>query len=128
MPWKILVTARTLDAVGQDAIAALRAAGCELTFPPKPGPYPAAALPALLAGHDACFATTDSFTAAVLDSPEARGLKCISRWGVGYDAVDIPAATRNGVVVAFTPGLLDEAVADFAFTLLLAIARRVHVG
>jgi len=126
MAWKILVTARTLDAVGQEAVAALCAAGCELTS--RPGPHPAETLLPLLEGHDACYASTDKFTAAVLDSPQASQLKCISRWGVGFDSIDIGAATRNGVVVTYTPGMLDEAVADFAFALLLSMARRLHVG
>jgi phosphoglycerate dehydrogenase-like enzyme len=56
----------------------------------------------------------------------AKSLKLISRWGVGYDAINIPAATQNGVVVAYCPGFLNEAVADYAFALLLAVARRVH--
>ena len=70
----------------------------------------------------------DQFTSAVLSSPEAAQLKIISRWGVGYDAIDIPAATGHGIVVAYTPGLLNETVADFAFALLLSVARRVHIG
>jgi phosphoglycerate dehydrogenase-like enzyme len=126
MAWKILLTARTLDAVGQHAVSALRSAGCELVS--KVGPHRAEALPALLAGCDAVLATTDLYTAAVLDSPEASNLKCISRWGVGYDAIDVAAATRNGIVVTYTPGMLDEAVADFTFALLFGIARRIHVG
>src|SRR2546422_8119030 len=70
----------------------------------------------------------DKFTKAVLTSPAAKDLKIISRWGVGYDAIDVPAASRQGIVVAYTPGLLNETVADFAFALLLALARRVHIG
>jgi glyoxylate reductase len=128
MAWKVLITARTLTEVGQEATALLRAAGCELTIPARFGPYPAQELQPLLAGHDVVFASMDKFTAAVLSSPEASALKLISRWGVGYDAIDIPAATGQGVVVAYTPGLLNETVADFAFALLLCIARRVHIG
>ena len=124
--WKILVTARTLDVVGQEAVARLRAAGCELTL--KPGPHKPEALLPLLSGHDAVFATTDNYTAAVLGASEAARVKCISRWGVGYDAIDVAAATRHGIVIAYTPGVLDEAVADFTFALLFAIARRIHVG
>ncbi len=82
----------------------------------------------MLKGHDAVFASMDKYTAAVLGSPEASRLKIISRWGVGYDAIDIGAATARGVVVAYTPGLLNETVADFAFALLLSAARKVHVG
>jgi phosphoglycerate dehydrogenase-like enzyme len=58
----------------------------------------------------------------------AARLKIISRWGVGYDSIDLAAATKTGIVVTYTPGLLDDAVADYTFALLLALARRVHEG
>ena len=128
MSWKVLVTARTMNEVGASALQLLRDAGCELVIPPKPGPCPADELLKLLPGIDAVLASTDKFTEEVLCSPSSVGLKIISRWGVGYDAIDVPAATRAGVVLAYTPGLLDETVADFAFSLLLALARRVHLG
>jgi len=82
----------------------------------------------LLPDMDAVLASMDKFTDAVVTSSAGSGLKIISRWGVGYDAIDVPAATRAGIVIAYTPGLLDETVADFAFALLLALARRVHLG
>ena len=128
MSWKVLITARTLNEVGHSALALLRDAGCELTLPPRFGPYRAEELSPLLRDHQAVLASMDQFTAGVLASPEAAQLKIISRWGVGYDAVDIPAATAQGIVVAYTPGLLSETVADFAFGLLLSLARRVHIG
>jgi len=126
--WKVLITARTLDEVGQQAVAILKNAGCELVIPPKYGPHPADTLLKLLPGNNAVFASMDKFTAEVLASEAARNLKVISRWGVGYDAIDVPAATKNGIVVAYTPGLLNETVADCAFALLLSIARRIHLG
>jgi phosphoglycerate dehydrogenase-like enzyme len=128
MSWKVLITARTMNEVGQQALKSLRDAGCELMIPPKPGPYPADQLAPLLPGMDAVLASMDKFTAAVLSSPEASKLKIVSRWGVGYDAIDVPAATRAGIVIGYTPGLLNETVADFAFALLLSLARSVHVG
>jgi phosphoglycerate dehydrogenase-like enzyme len=64
----------------------------------------------------------------VLQSPTATRLKLISRWGVGYDSIDVLTATKLGIVVTYTPGLLDDAVADYTFALLLALARRVHEG
>lgn len=128
MSWKVLITARTLDEVGQQAVAMLKKAGCELVIPPKYGPHPAETLLKLLPGNDAVFASMDKFTADVLGSEAARGLKLISRWGVGYDAIDVSAATKNGIVIAYTPGLLNETVADCAFALLLSIARRIHLG
>jgi phosphoglycerate dehydrogenase-like enzyme len=128
MSWKVLTTARTLDEVGQSALELLRMEGCGIITPPRPGPLPADELLKVLPGADAVLASMDKFTAEVLASPAAKQLKIVSRWGVGFDAIDVPAATREGVVIAYTPGLLNETVADFAFALLLAVARRVHVG
>lgn len=53
------------------------------------------------------------------------GLRIVAAVGAGYDNIDVAAATRHGVVVTNTPGLLDEAVADFTWGLLLATARRI---
>lgn len=128
MSWKVLITARTLDEVGQQAVGLLKRAGCELVIPPKYGPHPAEMLLKLLPGNDAVLASMDKFTAEVLGSGAGKNLKIISRWGVGYDAIDVAAATKHGIVVAYTPGLLNETVADFAFALLLALARRIHLG
>ena len=79
-----------------------------------------------LSGMDAVLASLDGYSAPVLSSPAARQLKIIARWGVGYDSVDVSAATRSGIVVTYTPDLLNEAVADYTFALLLSLARRVH--
>ena len=65
-------------------------------------------------------ASVDQFTANVLRSPEAKDLKLISRWGVGYDSIDIPVATEQGIVVAFVPNLLNNAVADYTMSMLCA--------
>lgn len=130
MSWKVLITARTLniESVGRRALALLNGAGCDLIHPPKCGPLTEAELLPLLPNMDVVFASMDKFTAAVLGSKEAAQLKLISRWGVGYDAIDVPAATANGIIVAYTPGLLNDAVADYAMALLFALARRVHEG
>ena len=53
------------------------------------------------------------------------GLKVISTYSVGVDNIDLAEATRRGIPVGHTPGVLTDATADFAFTLLLAAARRV---
>jgi D-3-phosphoglycerate dehydrogenase len=55
---------------------------------------------------------------------QAPGLKIVSRFGVGYDTVDIPACTRQGVVVGVTNGANDLAVAEHTMMLMLAVARR----
>lgn len=55
-------------------------------------------------------------------------LEIISCFGVGYDAVDVEAATRRGVIVTNTPGVLNDAVADLAIGLVIAAARRIPQG
>jgi glyoxylate reductase len=55
----------------------------------------------------------------------APKLRIVANVAVGYDNVDLPACTKRGIVVTNTPGVLDETTADFAWTLLLAVARRV---
>jgi len=52
-------------------------------------------------------------------------LRGISQVAVGYDNIDVDAATWKGIYVTNTPGVLTETTADFAFTLLMATARRV---
>jgi lactate dehydrogenase-like 2-hydroxyacid dehydrogenase len=64
----------------------------------------------------------DPIREAVLSLP---GLKCVSNVAVGFDNVDVAAATAHKVMVTNTPGVLDDATADFAFTLLVTAARRI---
>jgi glyoxylate reductase len=66
---------------------------------------------------------TDRIDATLMDA--APGLKVISQCAVGFDNVDVAAATARGIPVGNTPGVLTDATADFAFTLLMAAARRV---
>ena len=69
---------------------------------------------------------TDTVDLEVLQS--APGLKVVANFAVGFNNVAIDAATRLGVVVTNTPGVLTETTADFAWTLLMAAARRVVEG
>src|SRR5260370_21674387 len=108
MSWKVLITARTMNDVGASALQLLRDANCDLVIPPKPGPFPADELLKLLPDMDGVLASMDRFTAAVLESSAAANLKIISRWGVGYDAIDAPTPPRPAIVLAYTPGLLYE--------------------
>ena len=55
-------------------------------------------------------------------------LKVIANLAVGFDNIDIPAATERGVIVGNTPGVLTDTTADFAWTLLMAAARRLNEG
>jgi len=58
----------------------------------------------------------------------APKLRIVANIAVGFDNIDVPACTKRGVVVTNTPGVLDETTADFAWALLMAVARRVGEG
>ncbi len=58
----------------------------------------------------------------------APKLKIAANVAVGYDNIDVAACTRHKVLASNTPGVLDETTADFAWTLLMAVARRVLEG
>ena len=70
---------------------------------------------------------TDKMDAAVMDAA-GPDLKVISNYAVGYDNIDIPEATKRGIPVGNTPGILTDTTADFAFALLMAAARRIVEG
>ncbi len=126
MARRVLATASAFWHHGQAGEAALRAAGFEVSPSPRPGAYAADELIPLLDGVDAVVAAVDAYTAAVFAA--CPQLKIVSRWGIGIDSIDLDAATAAGVVVTNTPGTTTEAVADYAFALLLASARRVVEG
>jgi len=69
---------------------------------------------------------TDRIDAEVMDA--GKRLRVISNYAVGYDNIDVPAATQRGIVVGNTPGVLTETTADLAFSLLMAAARRIAEG
>lgn len=67
---------------------------------------------------------TDRIDASVMDAA-GPGLRVISNFAVGVNNIDLPAATKRAIAVGNTPGVLTEATADIAMTLLLAAARRL---
>ncbi len=70
---------------------------------------------------------TEKMDAELMDAA-GDSLKVIANMAVGYDNVDVEAATERDIVVTNTPGVLDETTADTAFMLLLAAARRLGEG
>ncbi len=66
---------------------------------------------------------TERIDAEVMDA--AEGLKVISNYAVGYNNIDVAAATERGIYVTNTPGILTDTTADCAFALLMAVARRI---
>ena len=76
-------------------------------------------------GTDAILATaTEKIDGEVMDAA-GNDLKVVANMAVGYDNIDVEAASERGVVVTNTPGVLDETTADVAFMLVLAAARRL---
>src|SRR5258706_241252 len=67
---------------------------------------------------------TDKFTPDVLAKLD-RSVRVISNVAVGFDNIDVPAATERGILVTNTPDVLTDTTADFAFALLMAAARRI---
>jgi glyoxylate reductase len=59
---------------------------------------------------------------------EASALRVVANVGVGYDNIDVTVCTRRGILVTNTAGVLEETTADLAFSLLLAVARRIVEG
>jgi len=70
---------------------------------------------------------TDRIDGALMDAA-GSSLRVISQMAVGFDNIDIAAATERGIPVGNTPGVLTETTADFAFALLMAAARRIVEG
>ncbi|MCY7419060.1 MAG: D-glycerate dehydrogenase [Chloroflexi bacterium] len=78
-----------------------------------------------VAGVDGLLALlTDRVDDELLDAAGPQ-LKVVSNFAVGYDNIDVAACARRGIPVGNTPGVLTEATADLAMTLLLAVARRI---
>jgi glyoxylate reductase len=70
---------------------------------------------------------TETVDAAVLDAAGPR-LRVVSNMAVGVDNIDVAAASARGVLVTNTPGVLTDATADLAWTLILSVVRRVVEG
>lgn len=69
---------------------------------------------------------TDKIDAELMN--RARKLRVVSNCAVGFDNIDVQEATKRGIIVSNTPGVLTDTTADFAFALLMAAARRVVEG
>ncbi|WP_251342879.1 hydroxyacid dehydrogenase [Haloplanus halophilus] len=114
--WEVLLPA-TIDPSGPDAIADVATFTAMDDYPDR------AALRADIDRFEAIIVRVSDLPADLLDA--ATNLQVVAKHGAGLDNVDVEAATRNGVVVANTPGANSRAVAEHAMTLLLAVRRNV---
>ncbi|MEO8716888.1 MAG: NAD(P)-dependent oxidoreductase [Burkholderiales bacterium] len=127
MSFKVGVTSDILDAKGEpvfgrEPLEALNVAqGLEWEWLPK-GIREITAEQA--ATYDALYVNSPKVPAAAVQGKELR-LKVVSRHGVGYDSVDVPAMSKAGVLVCNTPNAMPRPVATMALTLMLALAHRL---
>jgi lactate dehydrogenase-like 2-hydroxyacid dehydrogenase len=101
---------------------------CAVDVWPDDGPPPRAELLRRVAGCVGILTLlTDRVDDELLDAAGPQ-LRVVSNYAVGYDNIDLAACARRGVAVGNTPGALTETTADFAWALVLAVARRVAEG
>ena len=106
------------------ALEYLRDEGLEVSCPPHDGPPDPEELLRSVKDVDAVLCIlTERIDAGVLK--RAPRLRVVSNMAVGFDNIDVEEATRRGVAVCNTPGVLTDTTADFAWALMLAVARRV---
>ncbi len=119
---RVLVTSFMLHP-GDQVERYLLDSGVEVVWNPWHGGRTESEMKSILPGIDGAIVSIDPFTPQVLDA--APQLKVVSRTGVGYDAIDVPAATSHRVAVCITPGTNNVAVAEFAFAFMIAKARKL---
>jgi len=125
MSFVIAVTARAFLDYADTERQRLVDAGCTFGRSGN-GPVDKAAILEILTGADAVIASVDPYDDEVFEAHPQ--LQLISRWGAGYESIDLAAATRHGVIATRVVGCLTDAVADHTLALLLAVARRIVEG
>jgi D-3-phosphoglycerate dehydrogenase / 2-oxoglutarate reductase len=118
---RVMVTPPELVRTSTPCHELFRAAGFEIVHPPEGMKlFQEDLLIEHLQGVDAMLAGMEPFTRRVLASTK---LRAIARFGVGYDAIDVPAATDLGVVVNIAAGANQVCVAEHMLALLLSVFR-----
>ncbi|WP_375000379.1 2-hydroxyacid dehydrogenase [Aeromicrobium sp. CTD01-1L150] len=110
-----------------ESIALMRESGLDVVVRDSDEPVGGEGLAAMVADADALLC---QLTDAVDESVLAAGprLRVVATCSAGFDHIDVAAASRHGVAVTNTPGVLHEDTADLTFALILASARRVVEG
>lgn len=117
--WRVLITRPIAEPAMRRLATTTRVDLWDDEMPPPPRELLARARKA-----DAVLSmVTERFDAAVIRA--LPRIRAISNLAVGVDNIDVAAATRAGIAVGHTPGILTETTADFAFALLMATARRI---
>lgn len=120
---KVLVTPRSFGKTDPEAFKLLELAGFEVVRNYTGGILDAGRLTEMLSGCDGIILGVDPLNADVLAA--APKLRAVAKYGVGTDNIDLPECERRGIKVSVTAGANANAVADYAFALMLAAARKV---
>jgi len=123
-PLHVFVTAD----IGAPALKRLADAGFVVSVHPEiEAPSYEALTAQVESGVDALVTTIrDRIDDPLLSKGAENGLKIVAQIAVGYDNIDVAAATRHGIPVANTPEVLSDATAEFAFFMMGAVARKLH--
>ena len=120
---RLVVTRR----IPEPALELLREAG-ELWVSERDAPLETAELHLAIRGANAAITLLhDRVDGDFLDAAGPQ-LRCVANVAVGFDNIDVPAATERGVLVTNTPRVLTDATADLAFALILMVTRRLGEG
>lgn len=122
--WRVVVT-KPLP--GERWLELLTSADCRVDVCGATGPLSVADLKRIMGGtcDGAIAQLTERWDADTLQALKDAGGRVLSNYAVGYDNVDVPAATALGIAVGNTPGILTETTAELAVALTFAAARRI---
>lgn len=123
MTFNVLVTVPWFKNRPAPELDRLREAGCEVTINREGKNYDDAGLIDVIPGIHATIASSESYNERTLTA--ASDLKVVARMGVGFDQIDVDAATRHKVAIAMAFGTNHEAVADHAFAMLAALGNQI---
>jgi glyoxylate reductase len=119
---KVLITKRLPDDIVHRIVE-----HHEVTMEKNDQPLEKAHLKAAIADkHGVLCLITDTLDHNIIS--HASKLRIIANFGVGFNNIDVAAATRRGILVTNTPDVLTDATADLAFALVLAVGRRIVEG
>lgn len=121
--YRVLATPRSFAKSDPAPIRLLEENGCEVIRLPAGGHSLEEELSSALPEADAVIAGLEAYDEKLLS--RGKKLRLISRYGVGYDKIDLRAAKERGILVTNTPGANSDSVADFTFALMLSAARNV---
>lgn len=123
--YKVIVTARSFGKGNREPFTILEESGCAVMKYSNDRPLSSDELIPLIDSADAIIVGNDQVDSKVISA--GKRLKVISRYGVGYDNIDLNAAKERSIVVTNTPDTNTNSVADLAFALILSLERSIPV-